>query len=58
MKYYTLTLNEAEFQTVIRGIHMQYLKYGDDIDDEDVYAYNSELDTLLYNIKKENESEE
>ena len=58
MKYYTLTLNEAEFQTVIRGIHMQYLKYGDDIDDEDVYSYNSELDTLLYNIKKENESEE
>lgn len=55
MKFYTITLNEDEYRTVIRGIHMQYLEYGDDIDDDDVYIYNSELDELLHNIKKQNE---
>lgn len=57
MKFYTITLNESEYQTVIRGIHMQYLKYGGDIDDDEVYNYNSELDELLHNIKKQNEDE-
>lgn len=57
LKFYTITLNESEYQTVIRGIHMQYLKYGGDIEDDEVYNYNSELDELLHNIKKQNEEE-
>jgi hypothetical protein len=36
---------------------MQYLKYGGDIEDDEVYNYNSELDELLHNIKKQNEEQ-
>ena len=51
MDEYKLTVNEAELEAIIRGIHMQYLKYGDGYDDEDVYEFNSDLDKVLIAIK-------
>lgn len=51
MNEYTIKVNEAELEAIIRGIHMQYLKYGDGYDDEDVYEFNSDLDKVLIAIK-------
>ena len=51
MDEYTIKVNEAELEAIIRGIHMQYLKYGDGYDDEDVYEFNSDLDKVLIAIK-------
>lgn len=51
MNDYTITVNEAELEAIIRGIHMQYLKYGDGYDDEDVYDFNSDLDKVLIALK-------
>ena len=47
MNEYTIKVNEAELEAIIRGLHMQYLKYGDGYDDEDVYEFNSDLDKVL-----------
>ena len=51
MNEYTIKVNEAELEAIIRGIHMQYLKYGDGYDDEDVYEFNSDLDKVLVALK-------
>ena len=51
MNEYTIKVNEAELEAIIRGIHMQYLKYGDGYDDEDVYEFNSDLDKVLIALK-------
>lgn len=53
MNDYTIKVNEAELEAIIRGIHMQYLKYGDGYDDEDVYEFNSDLDKVLIVIKSQ-----
>lgn len=53
MNEYTIKVNEAELEAIIRGIHMQYLKYGDGYDDEDVYEFNSDLDKVLIAIKSQ-----
>ena len=57
MNEYTITVNEAELEAIIRGIHMQYLKYGDGYDDEDVYEFNSDLDKVLIAIKAQVEAQ-
>ena len=51
MNEYTITVNEAELEVIIRGLHMQYMKYGDGYDDEDVYEFNSDLDKVVIAIK-------
>lgn len=51
MNEYTIKVNEAELEAIIRGLHMQYLKYGDGYDDEDVYDFNSDLDKVLVALK-------
>lgn len=51
MNEYTITVNEAELEAIIRGLHMQYMKYGDGYDDEDVYEFNSDLDKVVIAIK-------
>ena len=51
MDEYTIKVNEAELEAIIRGLHMQYLKYGDGYDDEDVYEFNSDLDKVLVSLK-------
>ena len=53
MNEYTIKVNEAELEAIIRGIHMQYLKYGDGYDDEDVYEFNSDLDKVLIALKSQ-----
>lgn len=57
MDEYTIRVNEAELEAIIRGIHMQYLKYGDGYDDEDVYEFNSDLDKVLIAIKAQVEAQ-
>lgn len=57
MNEYTIKVNEAELEAIIRGIHMQYLKYGDGYDDEDVYEFNSDLDKVLIAIKAQVEAQ-
>ena len=57
MNEYTIKVNEAELEAIIRGIHMQYLKYGDGYDDEDVYDFNSDLDKVLIAIKAQVEAQ-
>ena len=57
MDEYTIKVNEAELEAIIRGIHMQYLKYGDGYDDEDVYDFNSDLVKVLIAIKAKVEAQ-
>ena len=57
MNEYTIKVNEAELEAIIRGIHMQYLKYSDGYDDEDVYEFNSDLDKVLIAIKAQIEAQ-
>ena len=57
MDEYTIKVNEAELEAIIRGIHMQYLKYGDGYDDEEVYEFNSDLDKVLIAIKAQVEAQ-
>ena len=57
MNEYTIKVNEAELEAIIRGIHMQYLKYGDGYDDEDVYEFNSDLDKVLIAINAQVEAQ-
>lgn len=53
MKEYTIKVNERDLEAIVRGLRMQYMKYGDGYDDEDVYQFNSDLDEVLINIKKQ-----
>ena len=51
MNEYTIKVNEAELEAIFRGLHMQYMKYGEGYDDEDVYEFNSDLDKVVIAIK-------
>lgn len=51
MQEHQVTLKESEWDVVIKGIHNLYLKYGGYYEDEEVYDYNSELDTVIQHIK-------
>lgn len=51
MNDYTIKVNKAELEAIIRGLHMQYMKYGEGYDDEDVYEFNSDLDKVVISIK-------
>ena len=51
MKKYTITLDDEQMNKVIMGIHAQYLYYGQEYTDDEVYEFNSELDELLVSIK-------
>lgn len=51
MNEYTITVNDAELEAIFRGLHMQYMKYGEGYDDEDVYEFNSDLDKVVIAIK-------
>lgn len=51
MKEYTIKLNDEQMNKVIMGIHAQYLYYGQEYTDDEVYEFNSELDELLVSIK-------
>jgi hypothetical protein len=57
MQKHQVTLKESEWEVVIKGIHNLYLKYGGYYEDEDVYEFNSELDSVIQHIKEQiNES--
>lgn len=53
MKEYTIKLNEEQLNKVLMGIHAQYLYYGQEYDDDEVYEFNTELDNLIDDIEKQ-----
>lgn len=48
---YTITLNQKDYDLIVRCIHQGYLPYNGEYTDDEVYALNSQLDNLLYNVK-------
>lgn len=46
-------LTKEEWEIVIRGIHNLYQRYGGYLEDDEVYAYNTELDNVLYKVKEQ-----
>ncbi len=48
-----IKINETDYQMIINCIHNSYMKYvGEEEVDQDVYEFNSSLDTLLERIHK------
>lgn len=47
-----ISLNEQQYNLLLQCIHRSYYAYGEDYDDEDVYAMNTELDNLMQAVKK------
>lgn len=53
MKEYTIKLNEEQLNKVLMGIHAQYLYYGQEYEDDEVYEFNTELDNLINAIEEQ-----
>ena len=48
-----LKINESDYQMIINCIHNSYMEYvGEEEVDQDVYEFNSSLDSLLERIHK------
>ena len=48
-----IKINETDYQFIINCIHNSYMKYtGEEEIDQDVYEFNSSLDSLLERIYK------
>lgn len=52
MSYHITIKNKKDLELLIQCIHRSYYAYGEDYDDEEVYALNSELDNLITQVKK------
>lgn len=48
---YTIKLEQKDYDLLVRSIHQAYLPYNGEYTDDEVYALNSQLDHLLYNVK-------
>lgn len=51
MEKKTASLTEEEWNTIIKGLHNLYLRYGGYYEDDEVYEFNSELDEVIQHIK-------
>lgn len=52
MKFNITLNNKHDLELLIQCIHRCYYAYGEDYEDADVYALNTELDNLLAQVKK------
>lgn len=53
MEKKTASLTEEEWNTIIKGLHNLYLRYGGYYEDDEVYEFNSELDEIIQHIKEQ-----